>query len=325
MTPDSTSAGKPFASQPPVSPNTSTLGNPIYAYRICLAILIGLLSGSVCYVYQAHFQPHGGDFGWILHSVPPLLAGQNPYQATAQDWPLRYPLITLLTLIPFAWLPYPLAAALFFGLSSAGLAYGLMRTHMWRLLVFLCFPFYGALQVAQWAPLLGIAYLYPTLVPITMLKPSIGLPIALTTRITKRDIFIVGIAIALSFVLLPTWVGDMIRQFAAHPNVTPVLSIPGLVLIALVALRWQIFRHSREAWFILLLACIPQTLFYDTFLLSLTLPTRRALLLFVVCSWIAYIGWFFAPWLEPTWLIIFLYLPAMALVLGVIPTQDESS
>lgn len=292
-------------------------------YRILIAAVIGLLSGALCYAHLVAFEPHGGDFGWILHGVPPLLAGDNPYLATARDWPIRYPLVTLLAIVPFAWMPYPLAAALFFGSSSAGLAYALTREGGWRLLAFTCFPFVAAMQMAQWSPLLAIAYVTPALVPLTMFKPSIGLPIALTTRLTRRDLLVVGAALGLSLLVLPTWPRDMIAQFATHPNVTPIMSLPGLALAGLAAVYHRRVLKSREARFILLFACIPQTLFYDTFLLAVTARTPRAALVFSLCSWAAYFGWFFAPWLglaalQTSWVIAWLYVPAMLAALEVL-------
>jgi len=294
-------------------------------HRILVAILIGLLSGGLCFVYQVRFNGQGGDLGWVLRSVPPLLAGENPYLVNARDWPLRYPLITVLALIPLNWLSLNSAAALFFGVSSGALAYGLTRTQPWRLMIFLCFPYWGALQVAQWSPLMCVAYLYAALVPLTILKPSIGLPIALTTRLKPRDIAIVGVGIIISFIILPSWPFDMVAQFASHPDVTPILTLPGLGLLVLAGLRWRRFLHSRESWFVLLLAFVPQTLFYDSLLLGLIPNTPRSLLLFILCTWVAYIGWYVAPWLGSPWIIALVYLPTMANAMQLFPSFDPGT
>jgi hypothetical protein len=111
----------------------------------------------------------------------------------------------------------------------------------------------------------------------------------------------------------------MVAQFASHPNVTPIRTLPGLGILALATLRWHRFKHSREAWFVLLLACVPQTLFYDTLLLGLIPNTPRSLLVFLLCTWIAYIGWFFMPWLGSPWIITLVYLPVMANAVQLFP------
>ena len=282
--------------------------------RFLISLAIGLAAGAICYAYQVRFDRSGSDLGWVLQSEPALLAGQNPYLATAQTWPLRYPLATLLALLPLAWMPLNAAAGVFFGLSSAALAYALTRSGRWPLLLFIAFPFWGALQVAQWSPLMCVFYLYPALVSLTILKPSLGLPVVLSAGLTRRDVAIAAVVVAVSFAILPSWPFDMLAMAAGHPHVIPVLTAPGIAVLLLAAVRWRVLARSRGARLVAAFAFIPQTLFYDTLLLGLAAETPRSMLLFVVASWVGYVGWYFAPViglarLGDLWLMTLLYLP----------------
>ena len=70
-----------------------------------------------------HFHQGAGDFGWAIHAAQRLLAGQNPY-----DTPLeQYPLTAAVFALPFVALRPEVAGALFYGISSALLAFGLTR------------------------------------------------------------------------------------------------------------------------------------------------------------------------------------------------------
>lgn len=282
--------------------------------RLLTSLAIGLAAGMICYAYQAHFDRGGSDLGWVLQSEPALLAGKNPYLATAQTWPLRYPLVTLLALVPLAWMPLNAAAGVFFGLSSAALAYALTRNGRWPLLLFVAFPYWGALQVAQWSPLMCVFYLCPALVSLTILKPSLGLPVVLSAGLKWRDAAIGAAALAASFAILPSWPLDMLAMAAGHPHVIPVLTAPGIAVLLLAALRWRVLGRSRPARLVAAFVFMPQTLFYDTLLLGLAAETPRSMLLFVLASWVGYVGWYFAPvaglaWLGDLWLTALLYLP----------------
>ncbi len=77
-----------------------------------------------------HFHQGAGDFGWAIHAAQRLLAGQNPY-----DTPLeQYPLTAAFFALPFVALRPEVAGALFYGISSALLAFGLTRHGYHRLL-----------------------------------------------------------------------------------------------------------------------------------------------------------------------------------------------
>ena len=143
------------------------------------------------------------DVIWAIRLLPDLLAGRDPYGYSTSVEPMSYPLTAGIVTLPFAPFTPIIAGGLFFGCSSALLAFGL--THhgeWWRLMTFLSYPYWMALHTVQWSPLLlAIAFL-PTLLPITLAKPHIGLPIALT-HLTPRRALACGVLGVVSLVLLP--------------------------------------------------------------------------------------------------------------------------
>ncbi len=66
---------------------------------------------------------------------------------------------------------------MFFGLSSAALAYVITRDGLWRVHVFMSAPFVTAALLVQFSPLLMAATFLPAVGFLTTLKPNIGLPL----------------------------------------------------------------------------------------------------------------------------------------------------
>src|SRR5439155_17748165 len=126
------------------------------------------LSALLCYKYQVAFKGGAGDLSWPLCAARAVVSGSDPYacphlMSTGKPGPTN-PLTTALVVILFTPLNAESAAGVFFGLSSALLAFGLTRHgDWWRLLVFLAFPYWAALQAVQWSPLLSAVRPYPAL------------------------------------------------------------------------------------------------------------------------------------------------------------------
>jgi len=103
--------------------------------RLVLSLIIGLLSGLLCYTRLRKEGLVAADFTWAWRGARLLLTGQNPYhdptlaagQPYPSDAPLYYPLPALLFALPFSPFPPELAGALFFGLSASLLAFGLTQ------------------------------------------------------------------------------------------------------------------------------------------------------------------------------------------------------
>ena len=84
---------------------------------------MGLVGGAYCWAVLTHLQIGAGDFGWAIFAARDLLSHTNPYERPMQLYPIPAALFGL----PFVSLPGPLAGGLFYGISSALLAFGLLR------------------------------------------------------------------------------------------------------------------------------------------------------------------------------------------------------
>lgn len=277
--------------------------------RIVVSAAIGLASGVFCWFLMKHFHQDAADFRWALRLAQKLLARQNPY-----DTPLeQYPLTAALFALPFVRLQPELAAGTFYGLSSALLAFGLTRHSYRGLLIFLAYPYWAGLLTVQWSTIIAASAFSPFLLPATMAKPQIGLPVFLT-HASRRGVvacFIVG---ALSLAVLPRWPLLWIAQMKNYEHFIPLLVLPGpLLLLAL----WRI--RDRDAILLLLAACMPQRWFFDSFILWLIPKSRREILATVFFSWGAGIWrWYYVPHSfheVGRWTVVFLYLPMLAVVL----------
>jgi len=277
--------------------------------RIAVSAAIGLASGLFCWFLTKHFHQDAADFRWALHLAQKLLARQNPY-----DTPLeQYPLTAALFALPFLRLQPETAAGTFYGLSSALLAFGLTRHSYRGLLIFLAYPYWAGLLSVQWSPIIAASAFFPFLLPVTMAKPQIGLPVFFTSA-SRRGIVACFIAGALSLAVLPRWPLLWVAQMKHYEHFVPLLVLPGpLLLLAL----WR--YRDRDAILLLLAACVPQRWFFDSFILWLIPKSRREILATVFFSWGAGIWrWYYVPhnFTEVgRWAVIFLYLPMLAIVL----------
>src|ERR1700676_1060799 len=104
-------------------------------------------------------KPHqdAADFRWALHLAHRLLGRQNPY-----DTPLeQYPLTAALFALPFVSIQPDSAAGLFWGISSALLAFGLTRHGYTRLLIFFAYPYWAGIIPARCPPFSAPPWFFP--------------------------------------------------------------------------------------------------------------------------------------------------------------------
>jgi hypothetical protein len=277
--------------------------------RIVISALIGVLAGFLCFAVMTKFHQGAADFGWSIHLAQRFLAGKNPYDTPNE----QYPFTAALFGMPFVRLRPEIAAAIFWGLSSFLLALGLARDGYHRLLVFLAYPYWAGLLTAQWSPTIMASAFFPLLLPVTLAKPQVGLPILLT-RISRRGLVACMILGLLSLALLPRWPWLWVGQTGYYQHFFAILIIPGpLVLLALLRYR------DRDAWLLVLTSLMPQRWFFDSFILWLIPKSRRAILATVAFSWCAGIWRAYHP---PTsfdqvgrWIVFSTYLPMLAIVL----------
>ncbi len=293
--------------------------------RITLAILIGIAAALVC---LAHLIADGNNFAWDL-SVPlraslELFHGRNPYASTLlyhdlsifpRYWPLYYPLNAPIVVAPLAWLPMPLAGAVFIGVSSGLLAYGALAQPR-RILLFASYPFWASLLYVQWAPLLTAALLLPALAPLALCKPNVGLPILFAhPPRTRRAWLLVGASAALMFASVPLgWLSNT----KTHENFTPLFLLPFGPLILVAAFRWR----DPRARLILAMAVMPQRI-YDGLALLTVPATLRGMLLLTTLGWVPCL---LAGWDIPGGALVWaLYLPALAALMAAPPRTHRRS
>jgi hypothetical protein len=278
-------------------------------WRIAISMLIGLVAGSFCFFLVHTLHTGSGDFGWAIHLVQQLMAGKPPYDTPFEQYPLTAGLFAL----PFVRLPPELAAGFFYGISSFLLAFGLTRDGYHRLLVFLAYPFWVGLLTVQWSTVIAASAFFPLLLPVTMAKPQVGLPVFLTHCSRRGLLACIGVGV-LSLFAMPRWPMFWIGQMGYYQHFIAILVLPGpLLLLALVRYR------ERDARLLFLTSLMPQRWFFDTFILWLIPKSRREILVTVVFSWIAGIWrWYHPPQTFTQvgrWIVLSTYLPLLVIIL----------
>jgi len=278
-------------------------------WRIAVSAAIGVASGSFCWFLMKHFHQDAADFRWALHLAHRLLARQNPY-----DTPLeQYPLTAGLFALPFVRLEPEVAAGIFWGISSSLLAFAVTRDGYTRLLIFLAYPYWGGILTVQWAPIIAAGAFFPLLLPLTMAKPQLGLPVFLTRLSRSGVIACVAIAI-LSLLVMPKWPWLWLKQAGNYQHFVPMLVFPG-PLLALALLRYR----NRDALFLFFSSLMPQRWFFDSFTLWLIPQSRREIVWTIFFSWGAGVWrWYHIPHSFTEvgrWTVILIYLPMLAVVL----------
>jgi hypothetical protein len=282
---------------------------PSLRARIVVAALIGIATGSFCYFLLRRLHLGSSDFSWAIHLAQGLLAGQNPYDTPKEQYPLTAGLVA----IPFLWLHPETAAAVFYGLGSALLAFGLTRSGFHRLLVFLCYPYWVGLLTVQWSTIITASAFFPLLACVTMAKPQVGLPVFLT-HINRRSFWSCVALGLLSLVVMPRWPQLWIGQMGYYQHFFAIAVLPGpLILLALLRYR------DRDAWLLLLNSLMPQRWFFDAFVLWLIPKSRWEVIVTVVFSWASGIWrWYHQPAtfeVVGRWIVLSIYLPMLAMVL----------
>jgi len=278
-------------------------------WRIAVSAAIGVGSGAFCWFLMRHLHQDAADLRWALHLAHGLVARVNPY-----DTPLeQYPLPAALFALPFVRMQPELAAGMFWGISSFLLALGLTRDGYGRLLIFLAYPYWAGMLTVQWSPLIAASAFWPLLLPVTMAKPQVGLPVFLT-RLSRRGFWVCAVVAVLSLAVMPSWPWMWLRQAGNYEHFIPLLVLPGPLLL-LALWRWR----ERDAWLLFLSAILPQRWFFDSFILWLIPRSRREIIWTVFFSWGAGVWrWYHVPHSFTEvghWTVILFYLPMLALVL----------
>ncbi len=289
--------------------------------RFLLAAMVALITGLACYEIQLRFGRGAGDLGYVTRLFHDLVNGIDPYSFPVSVTPMAYPLTAALATSPLALLSPELAAGVFFGLSSMLLVMALTRQgQWWMLLILLAMPYWQALLTVQWSPLLLAVAFYPVLLPLTLCKPTIGFPVAMT-RMTWPRFFACAAFVLISLLIMPDWpIRWLGHQADPGQYVPPLFTLPFGPILLLALRRW---RDSR-AWVLVLMAAMPQRLWYDMLLIFLIARTPRQILVLVIGTWLAFWAWrLFFPDLANTLVILCVYYPALLIVLKDTPQNPE--
>jgi hypothetical protein len=282
---------------------------PALRWRITISALLGTAIGAFCCFLMHRLHQGARDFTWAMYLSQKLLGHQNPYDTPYEQYPLTAGLIAL----PFVRLAPETAAGLFYGISSALLAFGLTRAGYHRLLVFLAYPYWVGLLAVQWSPVIAASAFFPLLAFVTMAKPQVGLPVLLT-HLNRWGVGICGVFGIASLIVMPKWPYLWFGQMSHYQHFFAILTLPGpLILLALLRYR------ERDAWLLLLTSFMPQRWFFDVFTLWLVPKSRREITWTVFWSWaLCAWRWYHIPHSFGQigrWTVVFLYLPILAIIL----------
>jgi hypothetical protein len=284
--------------------------------RFMVAIALGCFSAAVVLagrepgLYRSDLDQTWAAARALLHGADPYRAMEEAHQAGQFPYPLVYPAPAVLVAAPFALFPLSVAQWLWVGIATAALAWVLTARGWWGLWG-LCSAFYiQALLTVQWSPFLTAAAGLPALGLLWAAKPTIG--VALFAGWPSRAAFIgAAVLTALSFVVIPGWVGPFMTASFALPHTTPLVVRPGGVLLLLSLLRWR----RPEARMLAVLAVVPQTsLLYEMVPLLLIPRNSRQMALIVGLSIVTGVfAWQTDPSHRLSEAVQTLWLPSLAL------------
>ncbi len=288
-----------------------------------LALAGAILGALAALAHQLAPAQHPADVLQWWTAARALVHGQDPYAAVVAlhlPWPLYYPLTAILPVMPLAGIPVALAHVVWsaFGGAMLGLA---ARGRSGLAPALLSGSFFAAAFEGQWSPLLVAACVLPNLAFAWAAKPTVGLA-CLSGWPSGRAVWVMACATTASLFLFPAWPllwWETIR--GGTLSVLPLIR-PGGFLLLLGFLRWR----TPEGRLLGALALVPQTtVLYEALPVFLCARTRWEGYGLAVCSWVvgaiqqvqlgtdhtvteqAVRGW--------PWLLVGLYLPALALVL----------
>ena len=297
--------------------------------RLWVAAVCGLVVATYVSVsYAIRLGPsdaHDFTVHWLAARA--LMQGDNPYEAlhvggrAVFEGRYFYPLTATLLVVPFAWMPMKMAAAVFAAVGATLFAYQLAGQERWRLAVLLSAPMLSTAAAGQNTAFDTAAAVTPALGFLLAIKPNLGL--AILAMRPSRIAIVGAIAFAaLALLAFPTWPWEWLRAVTTDPGVhyAPVMVPGGLVMLAALT-RWR----RPEARLLAAMAVIPHTMtWYDALPLMLIPATYRQLLVLAILSHLAtfvaapFSLWYEGPKLFATTAIISLwglYVPALLLVL----------
>jgi hypothetical protein len=305
------------AADPPRSPG------PTRRARAIVSLGAALYGGGLAYAFMSRSGFFADFLAWWF-AARALLRGVDPYSVVPDGAPyflsdpLVYPLPTVLTVVPFSWMPLTLAGAVFVGMSAALLAWALTRDGYHRLPIFASFPFVMAVSLGQWAPFVTAAALLPGAGFLAVCKPTLAAALAFS-RLTRSIIFGGAAFLLGSLLVAPHWPERWLANLRlAAPHPAPLFTLAGAACV-LAVLRWR----REDARLVLGMAAVPQlAMFADQLPVLLVARTRVEAMTLALLSHVGGLAWLFTrdPKAHPAWdgtnlMLASIYLPALVLVL----------
>jgi hypothetical protein len=251
---------------------------PSAKVRVATAVLIAAFGALVISsTYKAH-PKFTSDFGnWHL-AARAFLSGDDPYLTTGPrgfkyEWPTLfvYPATVIILAIPFTWLTEPLASSIFVAISTFVMVMAITKRGPYLLTMLATPVFQMSVALGQWSLLLTAGIFYPVLAFLAVVKPNAGLPIAAAVR-DRRALICAGLIgvglLAASLVMIPRWPMEWLSIVRNDDRYLAPITRVGGFLMPLALLRWR----RREAWLLLGMAILPQSLTFYCLLPLFTIP-----------------------------------------------------
>jgi hypothetical protein len=286
---------------------------------LAISCSIGFLTGLLCISALTQTNQQAGDFGWAIRAANDILAGKDIYQHPFGNDLVPYPLPAAFFALPLVMFSPSIAAGIFFGISSALLAWCILQTqNKWLLLLFFSWPFAYSLLFVQWTPLIFcMAFLSP-LLPLLLVKPQSVIPLLVLHPFSRQGIILLLLTGIVSLIIYPTWPFVWLGQISGYKGSTPpILSLPFGPILLLALFQYR----KRKTWFFLLLAFMPQRVLYDQLALFLVARSRGEAVFLAICSWITlpalliFDGWLGLPGGWQNWIVLTLYVPTLIILL----------
>jgi hypothetical protein len=304
---------------------------PTQSSRLLVAVLVGIFSALITAGQYAGKVGFHTDFGMLWFGARALAHGLSPYPLIGPGrefnytWPLIYPLPAVVSVMPLAIFTERVAAALFVGVSSALLSFGLTRDGWYRMPLFISEAFLSSARLGQWSILITAALFLPWLAMFAIAKPQASIPV-IAGSTSRRPILyaLLGgvVLIAISTVMQPHWIPEWLAGVRNAKHMEPPISRLAGLLILLVLLKWR----RPESWLVLTLAALPQSWGWYGTLPLFTVPSTFGESVFM--AGLATVGGNIAAIVMPerftadafynwtaTVVILTIYLPAVILIL----------
>lgn len=274
-----------------------------------ISLLFGVFFAVINYFVYT-FVHAEMDFWWSIRIAEDVLAGRDPYAFNATSRNVPYPLPVFLFGILFIPFSFRLAGSVFIGISVFLLTLGMqMHDEMWRLPMFLSFPFFGAtIFLPQWAPIIMAAWFFPMIAPyFVLVKPQNALPIGLA-KWNWKGIFISAAILLFTLIIDPTWPIRWLSKTGDFAYIIPFMVLPFGPLLLLSVRYWRI-PEGRLLFFMVL---FPIRAAYDLPILWLITKSKWQAWVLTILSWvIPAFSYQLALSTHPRWAIPLLYLPAL--------------